>query len=680
MKKWILGLMLLSATAWGAIEWGDLSVKGNLAVTGTSALTGDTTAGVVGVTQLNADNIRLDGNTVSTTNTDGNLTFDLNGTGKIILSDLTASTILSLNGSKELTSLANPLTVANGGTGLATGTSGGVLAFTAAGTLASSGALTANQLVIGGGAGVVPSVLAAGSQYQVLVMGAANPGYGQVNLSQSAAITGTLPVGNGGTGLTGGTSGGVPYYSGSTTIASSGALTANHIVLGGGAGAAPTVLASLGTTSTVLHGNAAGAPTFGTIVNADVDAAAAIAYSKLNLTGQILVADLDTDAANANKVYTFNGSGVPTAALVTATNVSSGVASNGDVLTANGSGAASWASLGAATATDTFNYAQNGEARFFQRQDPAAFRSIQDDQYGPDRWYALTSGGATAINVTRTAESPSAYTTTYAMQWRQADATARQYGMAQILESKRVIGLRGGAVTFAFDLRTDSTEITTVRACIGEWTGAVDNVTSDVVSSWGATPTWIASFACANTPADITINSSWAQYSISATLGSSFNNLVLFIWTPNTEAQNDDFYATQIQLVRGSAAYNWGVVQKTYEEDYIEVARFYEKTFDIDTEPARNTGAGGPLNAWNGGETGADTGGVVWAFKVEKYASCSTTTFNPNSNASGFSRSGAGNIAVTISSINRRQASLRMAAAMAANGTFQIHASCDAEL
>ena len=68
-----------------------------------------------------------------------------------------------------------------------------------------------------------------------------------------------------------GTSGGVPYFSSGTTWASSGALTANAIVLGGGAGAAPAPLASLGTTTTVLHGNAAGAPTFGAVsLTADV--------------------------------------------------------------------------------------------------------------------------------------------------------------------------------------------------------------------------------------------------------------------------------------------------------------------------------------------------------------------------------------------------------------------------
>ena len=50
------------------------------------------------------------------------------------------------------------LGVAAGGTGLTAGTSGGVLAYTATGTLASSGALTANLPVIGGGAGVAPTV------------------------------------------------------------------------------------------------------------------------------------------------------------------------------------------------------------------------------------------------------------------------------------------------------------------------------------------------------------------------------------------------------------------------------------------------------------------------------------------------------------------------------------------
>lgn len=57
----------------------------------------------------------------------------------------------------DYTGFTSTLPVVRGGTGLASGTSGGVLAYTATGTLASSAALAANKMVIGGGAGVVPA-------------------------------------------------------------------------------------------------------------------------------------------------------------------------------------------------------------------------------------------------------------------------------------------------------------------------------------------------------------------------------------------------------------------------------------------------------------------------------------------------------------------------------------------
>lgn len=156
--------------------------------------------------------------------------------------------------------------VANGGTGLTAGTSGGVLAFTDTGTIASSAALTANRIVLGGGAGAAPTVLGSlGTTTTVLHGNAAGaPVFSQVSLT--ADVSGTLPVGNGGTGITSGTSGGLLYLSGTTTIAASGAFASNQLLIGGGAGAAPAALGSLGTATTVLHGNVSGAPSFGALV------------------------------------------------------------------------------------------------------------------------------------------------------------------------------------------------------------------------------------------------------------------------------------------------------------------------------------------------------------------------------------------------------------------------------
>jgi hypothetical protein len=63
-------------------------------------------------------------------------------------------------------------------------------------------------------------------------------------------VTGTwqataIGVAYGGTGLASGTSGGVPYFSATTTMASSGALADGGVVLGGGAGEAPATNANL---------------------------------------------------------------------------------------------------------------------------------------------------------------------------------------------------------------------------------------------------------------------------------------------------------------------------------------------------------------------------------------------------------------------------------------------------
>ena len=74
-------------------------------------------------------------------------------------------------------------------------------------------------------------------------------------VSLTSGVSGTLPVGNGGTGTTSGTSGGVLYYSATNTLASSGALADNNFVIGGGAGAAPESTNLLTVAAAVTTGN-----------------------------------------------------------------------------------------------------------------------------------------------------------------------------------------------------------------------------------------------------------------------------------------------------------------------------------------------------------------------------------------------------------------------------------------
>lgn len=167
--------------------------------------------------------------------------------------------------------LATALGVSGGGTGLTSGTPGGILGFTAPTTLASSGVLNAGALVLGGGSGFMPLTPVSLGTTTTLLHGnsAGNPSWGPVDLT--ADVVNILPVPHGGTGIAAGTNGGILGFTASTTIASSGLLTANALMLGGGIGATPSTPIGLGTSTTVLHGNAAGVPSWGAVsLTADV--------------------------------------------------------------------------------------------------------------------------------------------------------------------------------------------------------------------------------------------------------------------------------------------------------------------------------------------------------------------------------------------------------------------------
>lgn len=99
------------------------------------------------------------------------------------------------------TDVSGTVLVPRGGTGITSGTGGGVLAFTDPVTIVSSAALTDNVLVVGGGNAAAPNTIAAGSgTTTTLLHGSAvgEPTWAAVNLA-TAEVTGILPTANGGT-------------------------------------------------------------------------------------------------------------------------------------------------------------------------------------------------------------------------------------------------------------------------------------------------------------------------------------------------------------------------------------------------------------------------------------------------------------------------------------------------
>lgn len=206
------------------------------------------------------------------------------------------------------------------------------------------------------------------------------------NLPASIITSGTLAVARGGTNLGSGTSGGILGFTASGVIASSVALTASALVLGGGAGATPTPMASLGTTTTVLHGNAVGAPTFGAVsLTADVSGTLPVTAGGTNNTTftAYSVICAGTTATGAFQ----NVSGLGTAA---------------QVLTSNGAGALpTWQAAGGSSPADStwFGYGVSGKG---SSGTCIAIYGTQLTNTGTDITYATsaTNGDKWTINTT----------------------------------------------------------------------------------------------------------------------------------------------------------------------------------------------------------------------------------------------------------------------------------------
>ena len=229
--------------------------------------------------------------------------------------------------------LAGTLIAANGGTGYSTYTIGDILYASSTTALSKLADVATGNSLISGGVGAAPSwgkigltthvsgtlpianggtngtatpaagavsygtgtafgFTAAGTSGQVLTSaGAGTPTWttpttgtvtsvGQTFTGGLISVTGSPVTGSGTLALTvAGTSGGVPYFSSASTWASSAALAANALVIGGGAGVAPAttttgtgVVTALGTNvgtagAFVVNGGALGTPSSGTVTN-----------------------------------------------------------------------------------------------------------------------------------------------------------------------------------------------------------------------------------------------------------------------------------------------------------------------------------------------------------------------------------------------------------------------------
>jgi len=201
-------------------------------------------------------------------------------------------------------SLGTDLAVADGGTGISSGTSGGVPYFSASTTIASSAALAANAIVIGGGAGVAPSTTTTGTGVVTAIGNNTNAASGLAVLNAS----GNLNVAQGGTGA--------------------GTFTANNVLLGNGTSAFQVV--APGSTGNVLTSNGttwtSAAAAGGALTNNTRQAVTSSATTTINLNSGNVI-DLTMAASITSLSFTnVPASGTPILIQIVVKNASDGTA------------------------------------------------------------------------------------------------------------------------------------------------------------------------------------------------------------------------------------------------------------------------------------------------------------------------------------------------------------------
>lgn len=278
---------------------------------------------------------------------------------------------------------ATTIAVNKGGTGITSGTSGGVLAFTASGTIASSGALTVNLPVIGGGAGAAPGVgTRTGNTTQFATWTGVTTSGNCVQLDASGNLIASGDV-------CGGAGGGAPTSAQYVTLATNGTLSDERVLT---AGQGITITdAGAGSTITVASTGWAqiGSPVVTSGSQATVDFTSIPAtYSHL----KVVWTAKDTTAGNSTSSVRLKVNNDGTSGNYTVTQRSIG--SNGANVSTTDAAAATGGTVGNITNAGTTSQVGSGELIIHNYSGTTWFKTVNS------QWssWSITNNGQVGLS------------------------------------------------------------------------------------------------------------------------------------------------------------------------------------------------------------------------------------------------------------------------------------------
>lgn len=175
--------------------------------------------------------------------------------------------------------------------------------------------------------------------------------------------------------------------------------------------------------------------------------------------------------------------------------------------------------------------------------------SVADDAYCLDRWYVLNETG----NVTVAQQTDQEDGTPYNIRLTQPDAGAKQIALSQIIAASNCKDLRGKTATLSARIRCSAA--VQINYAVLEWTGTANSVTSDVISAWSGSPTYVANVIERAKGTITPVAATWTDVpALNAAIGTGSNNLIVLFWSNADLAQNVTLDFARAQLERGSYA------------------------------------------------------------------------------------------------------------------------------
>ena len=202
-----------------------------------------------------------------------------------------------------------------------------------------------------------------------------------------------------------------------------------------------------------------------------------------------------------------------------------------------------------------------------------------DDTFLIDRWLLLSDGND-IVDVTQSTERP---TTLFAKSIALDVETAnKKFGIFQPLEFLDSEYVIGSEVIFSFYAKVSAiTKLDNIKAGIVSWASTADTITSDIVSAWnaeGANPTLAVNWTFENTPANLSVTTSWARYTVTATIDTvATTNIGVFIWSDVTDTTLGDFlYITGCKLEVGAIATPFEF--RSHAQELVLCQRYYQRS------------------------------------------------------------------------------------------------------